>query len=207
MSKKVVAWSIMTLFALAVAGYAVIVVLAPDLRPPYVRMLIADRPFAAPAHFLGGAIALVAGAFQFNAWIRTRWITAHRWTGRVYLGAVAVGGLAALYMALHSPAGPVAQVGFGLLALAWLGSTLNAYLHITRGQVRAHQDWMTRSYALTLAAVTLRLYLPSSQMAGFSMAIAYPAISWLCWVPNLLVAEWIARARSAVEPPRVVMQA
>ncbi len=200
-------WSIMTLFSLAIAGYAVMIVMAPDLRPPYVRSLIVARPFAAIAHFLGGAIALAAGAFQFNTWIRTRHIAAHRWTGRVYLCAIAASGFAGLYMTLHSPAGLVAQAGFGLLALAWLFSTFKAYMYIRRREVRAHQDWMIRSYALTLAAVTLRLYLPSSQMAGFSMAIAYPAIAWLCWVPNLLIAEWIVRTRSGGAPVHVAAQA
>jgi hypothetical protein len=59
---------------------------------------------------------------------------------------------------------------------------------------------MIRSYALTLAAVTLRLYLPSSQLAGLPFTVAYPAISWLCWVPNLLIAEWFVRARQSFAP-------
>ena len=40
-------------------------------------------------------------------------------------------------------------------------------------------------------AVTLRIYLPLSQMAGLPFDAAYQTISWLCWVPNLIVAEWI----------------
>ena len=56
---------------------------------------------------------------------------------------------------------------------------------------------MIRSYALTLAAVTLRLYIPAALISGFSFEAAYPAISWLCWVPNLIVAEWIIRRHAA----------
>src|SRR5260370_20371385 len=57
---------------------------------------------------------------------------------------------------------------------------------------------MIRSYALTLAAVTLRIYLPASQIAGIPFPDAYQTISWLCWVPNLVVAEWwILRSRLA----------
>jgi hypothetical protein len=55
---------------------------------------------------------------------------------------------------------------------------------------------MIRSFALTFAAVTLRLYLPASQIAGMPFPAAYSAIAWLCWVPNLLVAEWFIRAAS-----------
>jgi hypothetical protein len=50
---------------------------------------------------------------------------------------------------------------------------------------------MIRSYALCLAAVTLRLYLPLSGAIGIPFDDAYPAIAWLCWVPNLVAAEWL----------------
>ena len=48
---------------------------------------------------------------------------------------------------------------------------------------------MMRSFALTLAAVTLRLYLPISVVMGFTYAQAYPVISFLAWVPNLIIIE------------------
>ena len=49
---------------------------------------------------------------------------------------------------------------------------------------------MIRSYALCLAAVMLRVYLPLFGVLGVPFESSYPAISWLCWVPNLIVAEW-----------------
>jgi hypothetical protein len=55
---------------------------------------------------------------------------------------------------------------------------------------------MLRSYALTLAAVTLRLYLPAFEMAGYSFDVSYPLISWIAWVPNLLVVEWVVLTRT-----------
>ena len=48
---------------------------------------------------------------------------------------------------------------------------------------------MARSYALTAAAITLRLDLVVAAVAALPFAIAYPAIAWLCWVPNLAVVE------------------
>ena len=97
-------------------------------------------------------------------------------------------------LALDSFAGPVARAGFALLAVLWLGTSLRAYVCIRRRDIGAHRDWMLRSYALTLAAVTLRIYLPASQIAGIHFMVAYPAIAWLCWVPNLLLAEWLIRS-------------
>ena len=52
---------------------------------------------------------------------------------------------------------------------------------------------MIRSYAMILAAVTLRIELPLLAMWLQGFAPAYRIVAWSCWVPNLLVAEWIAR--------------
>jgi hypothetical protein len=48
---------------------------------------------------------------------------------------------------------------------------------------------MVRNFALTFAAVTLRLWLPASIAVSIPGELAYQVIAWLCWVPNLLVAE------------------
>ncbi|MBD9478007.1 DUF2306 domain-containing protein [Pseudoxanthomonas sp. PXM02] len=191
------AWCLMALLAFAVAGYAIAISLVDDLRMPLVRQLFELRPWSAWGHFLGGAVAIAVGALQTHTGLRNRWPGLHRWMGRVYVVAVAAGGLAALAMAPHASTGAVAAFGFGALAVCWLGSTALAVIAIRQGRVADHRDWMLRSYALTLAAVTLRLYLPASQIAGISFLIAYPAIAWLCWVPNLLVAEWMTRTRHA----------
>ena len=51
---------------------------------------------------------------------------------------------------------------------------------------------MIRNFALTFAAVTLRAYLGLSQAVfGLSFEAFYPVVAWLCWVPNLIVAEWL----------------
>lgn len=105
--------------------------------------------------------------------------------------------LAALVLATMSQGGLPTHIGFGLLAVLWLGTTATAYRHIRAGQQVAHRRWMTRSYALTFAAVTLRIYLPLSFAVGLPFEPAYQAISWLCWVPNLIVAEWFILPRMA----------
>jgi len=92
-------------------------------------------------------------------------------------------------MAFHAFGGLPGRLGFAFLALAWLCSGFRAYLAIRARDITAHRRWMVRNFALTFAAVTLRLYLPTSLASGVAFEIAYPAIAWLCWVPNLLIAE------------------
>jgi hypothetical protein len=178
----------MTFLALGVAGYA-FAALRPGFPGPLVQAIAATRRIAMYGHFAGGGVALAVGALQASAWLRARSIALHRWLGRIYVFAVLVGGTTGLRLAFESQGGGVAHAGFGLLGLAWLATTLIAYRLIHRGDQAGHRDWAIRSYALTFAAVTLRLYVPLSALAGASFETVYPAIAWLCWVPNLMFVE------------------
>ena len=78
-----------------------------------------------------------------------------------------------------------------MLASLWLYTGLMAYIRIKQGDARSHRRWMVRNYALTYAAVALRIYLPLFLMNGMEFIPAYQTIAWICWVPNIVIAEWI----------------
>jgi uncharacterized membrane protein len=139
------------------------------------------------------ATALLLGALQFFPRIRSRWPAWHRRAGTLYVICCMIGGVAALLLALGTSAGPIGTAGFGLLGLLWLGTTAQAWRDARARRFVRHRRWMTRSYALTFAAVTLRLYLPVVFIAHWNPDGGYRVISFLCWVPNLIVAElWLA---------------
>jgi hypothetical protein len=138
------------------------------------------------------ATALIIGPLQFFGWIRLRHARWHRRIGTAYVVCCLGGGAAGLVLALGTTAGPIATAGFGGLALAWMGVTGNAWRLAKDRDFVAHRRWMIRSYALTFAAVTLRLYLPIAAIAHLDFQASYRAISFLCWVPNLIVIElWL----------------
>ena len=138
--------------------------------------------------------ALLAGPWQFSDKLRTRALNFHRWLGRFYLLEVGLGSIAGFVMATVSEQGLPTHLGFGMLGLLWFFTGLEAYRTVRRGNTFAHRQWMIRNFALTLAAVTLRNYMPLMLFAfGWSFRQSYITVSWLCWVPNLLVAEWLAR--------------
>jgi len=174
-----------SLYAIAVYGlFPVGALVHPDMKPAYEA-----RAGAIFLHVFSAVVALALGAFQFNQALRARRPKLHRVMGRLYLGiGVLVGGLSGLYLAAGAFGGPVARLGFASLALAWLYTGWRAYSAIRAGDVASHRAWMLRNFALTTAAVTLRIYLPFSMLAGIPFELAYPAIAWLCWVPNLLAA-------------------
>jgi uncharacterized membrane protein len=190
----------LVVLSLALVGYTLVVygllplgaAVHPDLRASF----LAHRA-GIYAHVFASAVALAIGPFQFRAALRARRPELHRLMGRIYLGVgVLVGGLAGLLMSFHAFGGPVSRLGFGCLALAWLYTGARAYLAIRARELAAHRRWMARNFALTFAAVTLRLWLPGSVVSGVPFELAYPIVAWLCWVPNLVFAESLLRRGS-----------
>ena len=151
------------------------------------------RPIAFFAHVIFAPVALALVPFQLWQGLRNRRPIVHRVLGRLYGLAILISGASGLWLAATTMAGPVAAFGFGLLAVLWLGTTGRGISLAIRGDRVAHRRWMIRSIALTLAAVTLRIQIPMGMMLDIPFDTAYPAIAWLCWVPNLIVAEMIVR--------------
>lgn len=183
----------MLVTSVAIALYATRYFILPTTDPHFAFYLLPLR-----FHIAGGIGALLAGPWQFSDRLRTRALNFHRWLGRFYLVEVALGSIAGLVMSVVSEEGLATHLGFGILAVLWFFTGLRAYRAILRGEVEAHREWMIRNFALTLAAVTLRNWLPLMIFAlHWPFHISYVIVSWLCWIPNALVAEWmIARARS-----------
>ena len=197
---RTINWSIMTLGAIGIGGYALVNALIPAVRGDFVLDMLNTSSTGALLHFIAGGIVIIIGALQFSSRIRSKHLTLHRTLGKVYVIGCVAGGLAGLYLAFYSTGGMVTHWGFGTLAVCWIVTTATAYRHIRAGNVRVHQDWMIRSYALTLAALTLRIYIPITQIAGYPFESAYQAIAWMCWVPNLIIAEWFIIPRVNKRP-------
>lgn len=191
-------WVIMTVLAVAVGGYAVALVASGfRLLPSEIAANRFPTPWGLRVHIVASGLALLVGPWQFARALRRRFPRAHRWSGRLYLLACAVGGVSGGAIALFSTSGRVAGAGFLGLAVGWLLTGILGFRAIRAGEVALHRRWMTRSFALTYAAVMLRIYVPVSMVVGLEFAHVYPIIAWLCWLPNLVVAQLLI-ARSDV---------
>ena len=69
-----------------------------------------------------------------------------------------------------------------------------------------HRRWMTLNFALAFAGVMLRLWIPVSIASGIPFDVAYPVVAWLCWVPNLVVAEVLFRASLRSQAATVTLE-
>jgi uncharacterized membrane protein len=190
---KITGWLAMMILALLVTLVSFrYFILSPEsaVGPPLAKRF-AEYITPLLFHAGGGIIALSLGPWGFWKGFRNRYLRLHRWMGRIYLLAVLVGSTAGLYMAATAFGGLPTRIGFAMLGALWLISGAMAYTYIRRGNVQIHREWMIRNYALTFSAVTLRVWLPLFAALGYEFPEAYTTVAWLCWVPNLLVAELI----------------
>lgn len=201
-------FGLLALMCLAVALFSARFLLPSPIMADSMAPHLQARPIVFLIHVAGGVTALALGAFQLVTWRgpRRAW---HRAAGRIYVIACLTGAIAGLGLALTSPSGPVAGTGFGLLAICWFTTTALAWRKAVAGDFAQHRRWMIRSLALTFAAVTLRIMIPLSAINGLDFAVAYPAIAFLCWIPNLILIEfwlrlfgWNARPPAPLRTPR-----
>lgn len=205
-------WTWAVLSATAIAVYAP----APYLTGPLsesaggLAEAYAGKPVAVQlvfyAHIVFGGLALILGPWQFVHRLRRRHPTLHRTIGWVSTGCIGVASVAALVLSTVNTAGMVGFFGFGTLAVLWAATTLQAVRAARRRDFADHHAWMIRSFALTYAAVTLRLwlialiflqlpFLSGSDAADVAQHNAYAAVPFLAWLPNVIVAEWLIRRR------------
>lgn len=171
--------------------------LALDLKLSFPDMPghIQNHIVAFSLHVTASPIALICGSFQFFPKLRAQRPVLHRWTGRVYGVAIVIAGLSGIVIALNAAGGMSPAVGFTLLSILWITITANAIRLAMAGRIAEHRRWMLRSFALTFAAVTLRLYIPMFMLGGMDYTAASIYLAWICWVPNLVFMEWWLRRR------------
>lgn len=181
------AWSVLTLLATVIGLYSLRYGL-PKVPNVFLPNFF-ERPKFLITHALTASIALLLGPWQFVDRLRLSLPIVHRVMGRVYVTAVAIAWISSIPVAVHAYTGAAASIGFLGLGIFWIATTTGAVRAILYGYVAVHKRLMIRSYALTCAAITLRIYLGLALGLEIPKALAYPAISYLCWIPNLIAVE------------------
>jgi len=144
-------------------------------------------------HIIPGGLALLIGWSQFvQAW-RKRWPSTHRTIGKIYLLAVLISGMCGLAIATQATGGIVPMIAFMASAIFWLVTSGLAYSSARKGDYIRHRNMMIYSYAVCFSAVTLRVWLPLLVVGFGEFVPAYRIVSWLSWVPNVIVAYFIVR--------------
>jgi uncharacterized membrane protein len=152
--------------------------------------------YAFYTHITTSLIVLLSGALQFIRPLTIKNPRWHRKAGKLYIVLILFfSGPSGFIMALYANGGWPARVSFAILALLWMTFTYISFKAILKGNLKKHIRFMIRSYAMTLAAITLRAYaffLPA--LTHLHGKPAYILLAWASWVPNLIVAEILIRS-------------
>lgn len=148
-------------------------------------------------HVFTSIFLLAAGFTQFSKQLLRRQPSMHRAVGKLYVFILLfLSGPAGFLLAIKANGGIWSQLAFTLLAILWWWFTWQAWRTIQRGQIKLHQKYMWRSFALTLSAITLRSWKWLIVMLWAPPPMdTYRLVAWLGWLPNLLIAEWLIRKK------------
>ncbi|WML48055.1 DUF2306 domain-containing protein [Neobacillus sp. PS3-34] len=150
-------------------------------------------------HLLLGIIALSIGPFQFLKASRKK-INLHKILGRIYAFTILINVLLVPYISLFSTGGTGSMIAFLVLDAFWLFTTSIGILRIYQRKLKQHQEWMKRSYAITLVFVSFRIIvIPLSLLLDSS--IAFPVGVLISIAVNLAAAEWIINRKQPKKVP------
>ena len=195
-----VPWSLWAVLSVGVALFSYRYVVGIGPFPEEITGNVLAFPWLS-IHAAAASTALLVAPLQFIARLRKRFPRIHRITGLLYVVACVIGGLTGLPLAWGATAGPIATAGFGVLAILWLWTTMVAWRLAVDARFAEHRRWMIRSIALTAAGIMLRVYLGIMLTLPVEFYEGYRVIAFLCWVPNILLAELYLRRGRRVSAP------
>lgn len=151
------------------------------------------------AHITAGGGSLILGPFQFWKKLRTYSWKAHRIIGFLYLLAVLASSVCAVILAFTTAKAVNWAYAFSLQVwvTVWISTTTIAYYAAVKRRFKLHQEWMERSYLVTLAFIVsgLALKIPVVQSLG-TFADISPSLFWMGWsVPLYVYQLWLSSSQ------------
>ena len=97
-----------------------------------------------------------------------------------------------IYMGIFANGGFLSKISFVILGSLWWFSTFKAYQLARQKKFKEHKQWMWRSFALTISALTLRIWkVIIVYLFHPNPMDVYQIIAWLGWIPNILLIEYL----------------
>jgi uncharacterized membrane protein len=156
-------------------------------------------------HGIAGACALLLGPMQFSDRLRKKYAKLHRVVGRLYIGGVFVAGPLGFYIQFFQErfgATRSFSIAGAVDAALWMTTTAIALLFILRGNVNLHRQWMTRSFAVAIVFLEVRVI---GGLTGWDTLgpKAIETIVWVCLAFAVLAADIVLQWQDLVGSRRV----
>jgi len=142
-------------------------------------------------HGLAGACAILLGPMQFSDRLRQRFTKLHRVVGRIYIvGACILAPLGAYIQYFEERMGGTRSfsIAAAVDAILLVATTGIAFALILQGKVQQHRQWMTRSFAVALVFLEVRVVSGVTGCENLGPA-ATETIVWSCLAFSLLMAD------------------
>ncbi|WP_343611326.1 DUF2306 domain-containing protein [Chryseobacterium oranimense] len=117
----------------------------------------------------------------------------HKNMGKIYIFLIlALAAPSGIYMGFFANGGFFSKISFVILGSLWWLTTYKAYQSAKQKRFKEHKQWMWRSFALTLSALTLRIWkVIIVYLFHPNPMDVYQIIAWLGWIPNILLIEYL----------------
>jgi len=156
-------------------------------------------------HGIAGACALLLGPMQFSDRLRNRFRQFHRVVGRIYVAGVFVAAPLGFYIQYFEE-----RMGnprsFSIAAAAdaalWMTTTAIAMVFILKGKVQEHRQWMTRSFAVAIVFLEVRVIGGVGGWEDLDVH-ANETIVWTCLAFSILLADLVLQWQQLRPSPSV----
>ncbi len=117
----------------------------------------------------------------------------HKNAGKVYILLILfLAAPSGIYMGIFANGGIYSKISFFILGVLWWFSTFKAYQLARQKKFKEHKQWMWRSFALTVSAITLRMWkVIIVYLFHPNPMDVYQIIAWMGWIPNLILIEYL----------------
>lgn len=155
-----------------------------ERRPEYIYFFF-THVYTSIFVLLSGFLAIVRKNFRVKDF--------HRNMGKIYIFLILIfAAPSGIYMGIFANGGLYSKISFILLGILWWVSTFRAYQLAIKKKFTEHKQWMWRSFAFTLSAITLRIWkVIIVYLFHPNPMDVYQIIAWLGWIPNILLIEYL----------------
>lgn len=117
----------------------------------------------------------------------------HKNSGKIYILLILfLAAPSGIYMGVFANGGIYSKISFIILGCLWWFSTYKAYQLALQKKFKEHKQWMWRSYALTVSAITLRMWkVIIVYLFHPNPMDVYQIIAWMGWIPNIILIEYL----------------
>lgn len=117
----------------------------------------------------------------------------HKNIGKIYIFLVLfLAAPSGIYMGVFANGGVLSKISFVILGCLWWFSTFKAYQSARQKKFKEHQQWMWRSFAFTISAITLRMWkVIIVYLFHPNPMDVYQIIAWMGWIPNIILIEYL----------------